>query len=550
MYSFSLRHFYPSAIGLVGLLACSGGSEPKAPDGGSAANTADGGGTVEDSDGGNDTDSAEGRDTGDAPDTGDESASFAIDPADPALRYVGRWNFDDPTLPWAGWQGASVALAFEGTDLSVSLDPGSATEFFRVIIDGDHMGSDRFAASTGVRTYAIAEGLEPGVHTVELVKETYIGTNWTLHGFTLTGTGLRDAPGSADRHIAFYGDSNLAGYSLMSEQNASAGRYYGSHFTLAGVTARAFGADYHNVSVSGETLAGMVNLYDRADYYDTEPSWDFERYVPDVVVMNLGANDINWASESVIRDRYVVMLDRLRAAHPNAHIVVFNGFGWDFDEPADYTPNVVASYGDPNVSVALFPWVFEQWHGCETDHAGMARYLIAHLEAVVGWEASEPELMNGFGWEGGIANGGFETVAPFGGYGWRYYTGTGVERVADSAGAYEGTHYLRLSDGAEVHQPNPAGDGDRVDVELWVRGTAAGETAEVTIDFRNQAMWSAPLQSESWTIDLTSEWSQVTLSATAPTDSADPVFHTRLTLRSSAGSMLHVDGIEMQTTVP
>ena len=92
----------------------------------------------------------------------------------------------------------------------------------------------------------------------------------------------------------------------MHEQNDASAESFGCHFyAFAGVTARAFGADYHNVSVSGETLRGMVDLYDRETYYDSSPTWDFSRFIPDVVVMNLGANDINWASENTIRGRYV-----------------------------------------------------------------------------------------------------------------------------------------------------------------------------------------------------------------------------------------------------
>lgn len=472
---------------------------------------------------------------------------MVIDPADSGLHFIGRWNFDEPSKPFVGWHGASVSLNFEGTDLDVTLNPGSRTEYFRVILDDDHLGSKRFAASPGVDTYPLAEGLETGAHKVELVKESYIGTNWVLHGFELTGAGLLDPPPEASRHIAFYGDSNLAGYSLMSEQNEPDARFYGSHFTFAGVTARAFGADYHNVAVSGLTLQGMTGLYDRETYYDSQPSWDFSRYVPDVVVMNLGANDINGAGEPVIRKRYVDMLDRLRAAHPDAHIVVYNGWGWDFDEPADYTADVVAEYDDSNVSVATFPWVFEQWHGAEYDHGGMARYLIAHLEKTLGWQATEPHLMSGYGWEGNVANGGFEEVAPFGGYGWRYYTSTGVERITDSSEAYEGSAFLRLRDGGHVHQPNPASNGQQVEVSLWARGAKDGDTLEFTIDFRNQTMWSSPLASDSQSFELSTGWTQVVFSVDAPATTNKPVFHTRLSLVTGKDSVVDIDGIEMTT---
>jgi hypothetical protein len=485
-------------------------------------------------------------DTGDSHgDTGDVPQRITVAPDDPALRYVGRWSFADPSLPTVGWQGASVALSFEGTQVDVSLDSGSRPETLRVIVDGDHPGSTRISTTPGLATLTVAQDLEPGAHSVELVKETYVGTDWVLHGVEVLGQGVLDPPPVAPRHIEFYGDSNLAGSSLMSERNQGGVQRDGSHFTFAGITARAFGADYHNVSVSGETLAGMTSLYDRQSWYDQQPSWDFTSYAPDLVVMNLGANDINGAGEATIRGRYVTMLDLLRAAHPGVPIVVFNGYGWDFDEPADYTAEVVAELGDPLVTTATFPWVFEQWHGCEYDHGGMARYLIRDIEDLLGWTAEEPAVMNGFGLDGGLANGGFEEQAPFGGFGWRYLDDPGVERVQDPSSAYEGEHLLRLGDGAQVHQPNPASDGDVVTVSGWFRAAGEGETVDLTLDFRDQTMWSTPLASETSHHALTTAWQQLTVQATAPVGAARPVFHTRVTLQAGVGATVEVDGLTM-----
>ena len=130
--------------------------------------------------------------TPDPTDTGTPLApmsDFSIAPDDPNIRYVGRWNFEDPLAPWAAWQGASVVLSFEGTDLSVTLDAGVSREWFRVIIDGDSAGSVKFPVDNVMTTYPLATGLPQGPHTVELVKESYQGTNATLFGFDITGVG-------------------------------------------------------------------------------------------------------------------------------------------------------------------------------------------------------------------------------------------------------------------------------------------------------------------------------------------------------------------------
>jgi len=532
------------------LLACSDGAKEDTVDSEASDDTGppdDTGVTTDDTSAATgDTDGTDSvGDIGDTEDTARPPATtFTIPPDAPELRYAGRWSFADPTAPDAGWQGSSVAVRFDGTDLAVTLDAGSRAEHLRVIIDGDHHGSTRIEAPAGEATYTLAEGLEPGEHVVELVKETYAGSNLRIQGFEAIGWSVLSDP-APTRHIELYGDSNLAGDSLMSEKNEGGWHLVGSHFSYAGITARAFGADYHNLSTSGETLNNAPSRYDRQDRGDASSTWDFAAYTPDVVVMNLGANDIYGASEDTVRGRYVSMLDLLRAAHPDAHIVVYNAWGWDFDEPADYTAEVVADYGDADVSVATFPWVFEQWHGCETDHAGMAMYLIRHLESVMGWEADVQDVMSGYGADGGLANGGFEDVAPFGGYGWRYYTDGGVARISDGT-AQEGEVFLRLPDGASVHQPNPASGGQEVEVTLWLRGAGEGDEVEVTIDFRSQEMYTPAIQSETTTLALTTEWAQYTVSAAAPEGGPRPVFHTRLTLEAKAGTV-DVDGLAMTT---
>ena len=227
--------------------------------------------------------------------------------------------------------------------------------------------------------------------------------------------------------------------------------------------------------------------------------------------------------------------------------MIFNGWGWSHNETANYTAEVVAEYGDPNVSVATFPWVFEQWHGCETDHAGMASYLLAHLEETLGWQAEPLDVMNGYGLDGDLANGSFEEVAPFGGFGWRYAEQPGVERITQSSDAKDGSALLRLSQGAAVHQPNPARPGQTVTVTLWLRAEEAGQSVDVGIDFRDQTMWTDPLQTETTTLNLSTAWSLYTVTAVAPEWTDNPVFHTRLTITAGPGSTVDIDALSSTT---
>ena len=83
-----------------------------------------------------------------------------------------------------------------------------------------------------------------------------------------------------------------------------------------------------------------------------------------------------------------------------------NAYGWDNTEPANYIHEVIADRVDLNMSSAVFPGLFERYHGCETDHAGMAQYLAELSTQVMGWVASPPDVLSGFGKDGNVANGG------------------------------------------------------------------------------------------------------------------------------------------------
>ena len=248
------------------------------------------------------------------------------------------------------------------------------------------------------------------------------------------------------------------------------------------------------------------------------------------------------------RSQFNALLDDMRKSYPNAHIMLYNAWGWDYDEPANYIHEVIAARGDPNMSSAIFPWLFEQWHGCEYDHSGMAHVLADHLGPILGWTPVAADVMNGYGIDGNVANGSFEEVAPSGGYGWRYYTDAGVSRIHDP-GAYDGEYYLRLSNGAASHQPNPATEGETFTVTVRMRGASNVDQVDMTVDFRDQNIWTDPLQSSTKTLTLTTSWQEYQMTATAPTGTANLVFHTRLTFKAAAGSTVDIDDVLMSMDV-
>jgi hypothetical protein len=480
-----------------------------------------------------------------------------INPNDSNIQYMGRWNHANPNRPKIGWQGGAITVNFDGTGIKATIDAdddGNAWETFRVVIDDDYFNPTKCYTTTfnGTPTERnLASGLPYGVHKLVLMKEIYWGGghNCVFHGLEVDGSGLVTPPPRPSLKMECFGDSSAAGSNIATEDNSSGD---GQYFTFPFIAARALGAEMHNLSTGGETISGSHSRYDRYGWYTSDPQWNFSLYTPDIVIIELGANDVSSSQSSMIADHHA-FIDELRGVYPNAHICLLNGVGWSNNEPANYTASLVADrHGPPNndsnISYVHHPWVFGQWHGCENEHAGMARFLVEHLENELGIVAPNPiDVMDGFGRDGNVANGSFEEISPFGGFGWRYFLDSGVSRINDPSGAYDGDYYMRLSNGAKSFQTNPANSSETFTVTAWMRGASNGDRVDMMIDFRDQGMGgydTSPMISHTETKTLTTSWQQYSMTSTAPT-SGNPVYGTRTTFKVASGDTADIDYVRM-----
>jgi len=476
-----------------------------------------------------------------------------IAPTDPEIRYNGRWNFDDPSIPWVGWQGSSIMVKFEGTGISVEMG-GTHTDQYRVIIDGVPEADRRYFSSS-TDTYILAVGLAEGIHTMELMKETFYGMSY-FYGLDVEGTGILPLSDRPDLRIEFFGDSNMDGSSNYSEKNSGD---MGTYYAFPAMVTRMLGAEMNNQSVGGAQLYGtgdncVGSFIFSEDYYNQDPDYR-SGFDPHIIVVNAGANDIWDNSKNVIKSRYKDVIYDLRLVYgATPQIILMNGYGWDLHEPANYTQEVVDELGDPNLSVCLFPWLWEQWHGSQWDHSGQAYVLLDHIrELNPEWEqVNEGDIIDGFGRNWDLANGSFEYSAPFGGFGWRYYE-DGVELILDPDQAANGDYYIRLESGEEVHQPTDAtGDflpgptrgGETYYISARIRGASNGALAQINCDFQGQQIWTRG-NAQTTTFQLSSEWLTYTTSYTAPAGKWTQF----ITLRSAAG-VVEFDSVTMSNTEP
>jgi hypothetical protein len=474
-----------------------------------------------------------------------------ISPADPDIRYTGRWNFDNPQVPWVGWQGSSIMVKFEGTGISVEMR-GTHTDQYRVIIDGVAESGRRFF-SPATDTYVIAEGLTDGIHTMELMKETFYGMSY-FHGLDVDGNGILRLPDRPILRIEFFGDSNMDGSSNYSEKNQGV---KGTYYAFPAMLTRMLGAEMNNQSVGGAQLYGtgdkcVGSFIFSEDYYNQDPEYR-SGFDPHIIVVNAGANDLRDNSKYDIKKRYKDVIYDLRFVYgATPQIILMNGYGWDMEEPANYTREVDNELDDPNLSVCYFPWLWEHWHGSQWDHSGQAYILLDHIRGLnPDWKQVKPgDIIDGFGRDGDFANGSFDYSAPFGGFGWRYYE-DGVERIHDPDQAADGDYFIRLEEGEEVHQPTDAtGDflpgatvgGETYTISAKIRGVSDGALAQINCDFQGQKIWTRDNQ-QITTFNVTTEWETYTASFIAPAGK-----WTLFTTLRSASGVVEFDSVHMSIT--
>ncbi len=223
------------------------------------------------------------------------AASSYLCVSSPAVRLVGRWDTRSAAGPRTAYPAARAIARFSGTEASVTM--ANTTGFsggparYDVLVDCVLLPG-HLETQTGTHTYALASGLAPGVHEVEIYKRTEgnLGLT-TFMGFTFgPGGELLAPPPAPPRRIEFIADSTIDGYGVEGAgPNCPAGTLEASHSPRAGVAgliASDLDADAIMVAYSGKGLyqnsyrpdtATMGIIYPRTLPDDASSVWDFIR---------------------------------------------------------------------------------------------------------------------------------------------------------------------------------------------------------------------------------------------------------------------------------
>ena len=274
-----------------------------------------------------------------------------IKPSNPDIVYTGRISFTNPDRPAWNYPGVQIMAAFDGTSLRMLAKPRSG--YFMAQIDQAEPFKVAFRGERD-SVVTLATALPEGRHLVRLM---YVIEGYEFFpefwGFVLDeGRQLVKAPLLPSRKIEFIGNSITCGYGnegLKKEEGfdyATENHYY----SYASITARNLQAQHWVVARSGigayrnydgpktgNPDSNMPVQYEYTGYawkpeLRKEPTflqekWDFNRYQPDVVCINLGTNDLSTPNYdlSLLKQGYQKLLKMVRQHNPKAKIVFLTG---------------------------------------------------------------------------------------------------------------------------------------------------------------------------------------------------------------------------------
>ena len=336
-----------------------------------------------------------------------------INPSDPNIQYIGRICFQNPERPRFTYPGTQINIRFTGTSLRLWAKPKSG--YFMAQID---QAEPYKVALTGERdsVVTLATALPQGEHSLHLM---YIIEGYDLkpdfRGFILDRDAhLLPPPPLSERTIEFIGNSITCGYGNESIVASDPFEYEteNHYLTYAQLTCRALGARAHVVARSGigvyRSYGGpktgtpdnvMTTEYEYTNLYDRSEQWDFSRYQPQLVCINLGTNDLSTNNYDValLKAAYQKFLKQVRSHNPQARIVFLCGSMLNGQELeiARQTLNDVVDEARRQGDQAVYRFDFTpqtgdirygaSWHPSVWQHQKMAAELTAYLRSLMQW---------------------------------------------------------------------------------------------------------------------------------------------------------------------
>ena len=208
-----------------------------------------------------------------------------------------------------------------------------------VFVDDNEVPANQIVVDKEEAWYDICELPDENIHMVTIVKITEAAMSHVglvkvdvVEGEIVLG----EFPERPSLKLEFIGDSITCGYGVLGAPDAEYTlRDEDGMLAYAYLAAKELGARARYLSASGHGIyveytgdpeGNVPKLFPCVNWYiDPEIAYDYNEYVPDVVIINLGTNDSGHMDKVEVQenfvDSYVKFLHTIKAAYPNTKIL-------------------------------------------------------------------------------------------------------------------------------------------------------------------------------------------------------------------------------------
>ncbi|MCR5556891.1 MAG: SGNH/GDSL hydrolase family protein [Butyrivibrio sp.] len=360
------------------------------------------------------------------------------------IRIFGRLGRQRQPLPLL-FNGSGIEVVLTGSELWIDIETDSDFHepWVAYEINGAFMG--RQMLLPGEHRICLFRNMEPTTpKRVRFYRELQamgddVRCKILVKGLEISDNGCFCEVPKYERRIEFIGDSITSGegsYGAVQDVDWLA-MYMSASVNYATMTAKELEADYHLISQGGwgvycgwdnDPRHNIPSIYEKVCGFSAGPSnealgcqdpYDFDSWQPDVIVVNLGTNDIsafsqppflnpadgktykqrrnedgslNREDELKIEDAIVNFLTMLRKHSPKAHIAWC--YGMLFCDLNMTITEAMSKYrektGDNNISFFQLPDTTPETYGAHMhpgrkSHENGAKALCQYLRAVMNW---------------------------------------------------------------------------------------------------------------------------------------------------------------------
>lgn len=270
------------------------------------------------------------------------------------INYYGRVNLIDGKAHILNTASA-FEIRFYGTTLRAKFDEGIGQKI-RIFIDNQDSGTKLIEKET-----LLCSTLSKGIHVVKVVRCNYEYRGLISLMSIFGGEYYLKAPEKPSMKLEFYGDSITVGSGINADGSGDTIANEDGTLSYAYQTMLHYNAQANFLAFDGASVIKAPWRYwtyeSQYSYYslisDSTP-WDFEKYIPEYLIINLGTNDagiVNRGEGTLdqLMDSYISFLRSIRSHYQKTIIICCYGMMGVHQDTSFTINNSIIKMNDPNI---------------------------------------------------------------------------------------------------------------------------------------------------------------------------------------------------------